>query len=106
MATSLDQKNLDSCSHIKLKNNLLLDNRFATIKKTIITRITQDLDNYMNYKFCVETTLLVCNLVENMVLATDNIDKQALVCEVFVEVFSITETEIATLKNTINFVSV
>ena len=105
MATTLDQKLLDSCSHIKLKNNLKIDNRFATIKRTIITRITTDLENYMNYKFCVETVLLACNLVENLVLPTDNIDKQALVCEVFVEVFSMTETEIATLKNTINFLS-
>ena len=94
---------LDLCSHIKLKNNLLLDNRFATVKRTIITRITTDLENYMNYKYCVETTLLVCNLVENLVLPTDNIDKQALVCEVFVEIFSMTEAEIVTLKNTINF---
>ena len=94
---------LDLCSHIKLKNNLLMDNRFATIKKTIITRITTDLENYMNYKYCVETVLLACNLVENLVLPTDNIDKQALICEIFVEIFSMTETEIITLKNTINF---
>ena len=103
MATTLDQKLLDSCSHIKLKNNLLIDNRFATIKKTIITRITTDLNDYMNYKYCIETVLLACNLLENLILPTDNFDKQALICEVFVDIFSMTEAEIAILKNTINF---
>ena len=94
---------LDLCSHIKLKNNLLMDNRFATIKKTVITRITTDLNDYMNYKYCVETVLLTTNLVENLVLPLDNIDKQALVCEIFVEIFSMTEAEITILKSTINF---
>ena len=94
---------LDLCSRVKLKNNLLLDSRYAIIKKSIITRITTDLPDYMNYKYDAETTLFVCTLVENLVRPSDCVDKQALVCDVYIEIFSLNEAEVAVLKGNINF---
>jgi hypothetical protein len=94
---------IDLCSHVRLKNNLLIDHRYATIKKGIITRITSDLPDYMNYKDCIETKLFVCTLVENMVLPSDIVDKQALVCDVYIEIFSLNEAEVNVLKSNINF---
>jgi hypothetical protein len=94
---------IDLCSHVRLKNNLLIDHRYSTIKKAIITRITSDLPDYMNYKFDAETTLFICTLVENMVLPSDVVDKQALVCDIYIEVFGMNEMEIMVLKSNINF---
>ena len=66
--------------HVQLKNNLLADTRYDDICNAIINRVS-NLPSYQQYKNCLETLLFACNLAENLVLSTDNIDKNMVVCE-------------------------
>jgi len=93
---------IDLALHVQLKNNLLADNRYNDVMTAIITRITQ-LPNFMNYRACLETLLFSCNLAENLVLSTDTIDKNMVVCDALTQVFNLTEAEVIIMKNSINF---
>ena len=93
---------IDLALHVKLKNNLLQDNRYNDVMTAIMTRISQ-LPNFQNYRACLETLLFACNLAENLVLSTDTIDKNMVVCDALTQVFNLTEPEIMIMKNSINF---
>ena len=93
---------IDLALHVKLKNNLLQDYRYNDVMTAIITRISQ-LPNFQNYRACLETLLFACNLAENLVLASDTIDKNMVVCDALTQVFNLTEPEIIIMKNSINF---
>ena len=88
--------------HVQLKNNLLADTRYDDICNAIINRVS-NLPSYQQYKNCLETLLFACNLAENLVLSTDNIDKNMVVCEALTKVFNLAEEEVAVMKSNINF---
>ena len=88
--------------HVQLKNNLLADTRYDDICNAIINRVS-NLPSYQQYKNCLETLLFACNLAENLVLSTDNIDKNMVVCEALSKVFNLAEEEVAVMKLSINF---
>ena len=88
--------------HVQLKNNLLADTRYDDICNAIINRVS-NLPSYQQYKNCLETLLFACNLAENLVLSTDNIDKNMVVCEALTKVFNMAEEEVAVMKSNINF---
>ena len=95
-------KPIDLCSQVQLKNNLFLDKRYDDVFNAITTRI-KELPNYQQYRNCIETLLFACNLAENLVLPTDNIDKSAIVIDALTKLFNLSEAEIATTKLNINF---
>ena len=93
---------IDLAHHVQLKNILLNDNRYNDVLSAIITRVSS-LPNYQNYRNCCETLLFSCNLAENLVLSTDTIDKNQVVCDALSQLFNFTELEIAIVKANINF---
>ena len=95
-------KPIDLCSQVQLKNNLFLDKRYDDVFTAITTRI-KELPNYQQYRNCIETLLFACNLAENLVLPTDNIDKSAIVIDALTKLFNLSEAEIATMRLSINF---
>jgi hypothetical protein len=87
---------------IPLKNSLLVHQKYNEALTLIVDRI-QKLPDHMNYRSDIECLLLICSLIEHIVIKGDGINKQKLCLECLNTIFNLSETEIETAKNSIEF---
>jgi hypothetical protein len=90
-------------SIIPLKNNLLVDATFHTVKSKIITRLNELGITDSKYKNDSEFLALVCNLIEHLIQKKDKINKRDLALDIIGTLFNTTEEEKAALGKNIDF---
>ena len=91
-------------SIIPLKNNLLVDSTYNSIKQKIIERIIHLGLQDHKYKSDNEFLTLICNLVENLVNKKDKISKKDLALDILTQIFNLNEDENAILSKNIDFI--
>lgn len=89
---------------VPLKNGLLIDCKYNEIKSLIMTRINQLGLTDAKYKLDPEFLCLAANLVENLVVKKDKIDKKALVIDIINTMFNLNDEELNLLSKNIDFV--
>ena len=90
-------------SLIPLKNNLLVDAKYNTVKQKIIERVVSLGLQDDKYKTDNEFLSLVCNLIENLVVKKDKVSKQDLAIDIINHLFNMTDEEKDILRKNINF---
>jgi len=90
-------------SIIPLKNNLLVDATFHTVKSKIITRLNELGITDAKYKNDSEFLTLVCNLIEHLIQKKDKINKRDLALDIIGTLFNTTEEEKAAIGKNIDF---
>jgi hypothetical protein len=90
-------------SLIPLKNNLLVDAKYNTVKQTIIERIVSLGLQDQKYKTDNEFLTLVCNLIENLITKKDKVSKQNLAIDILDHLFNLTDEEKETARKNIDF---
>jgi len=90
-------------SLIPLKNNLLVDAKYNTVKQTIIERIVSLGLQDQKYKTDNEFLSLVCNLIENLVSKKDKVSKQDLAIDILNHLFNLSDEEKDIIRKNIDF---
>ena len=91
-------------SIIPLKNNLLVDATFQTVKSKIITRLNELGITNAKYKNDSEFLTLICNLIEHLIIRKkDKINKRDLALDIIGTLFNTTEEEKAAIGKNIDF---
>ena len=90
-------------SLIPLKNNLLVDAKYNTVKQTIIERIISLGLQDAKYKTDNEFLSLVCNLIENLITKKDKVSKQNLAIDILDHLFNLTDEEKEIARKNIDF---
>jgi hypothetical protein len=90
-------------SLIPLKNNLLVDAKYNTVKQTIIERIVNLGLQDAKYKTDNEFLSLVCNLIENLITKKDKVSKQNLAIDILHHLFNLTDEEKEIARKNIDF---
>lgn len=90
-------------STISLRNNLLIDAKYAEAKNRIIQRVSDLGLASEKYKLDPEFLTLIANLAEHLVSKKDKVDKKTLVLDVFKTLFNTTDEEDGVLSKNIDF---
>jgi hypothetical protein len=90
-------------SIIPLKNNLLVDATFQTVKSKIISRINELGITDAKYKNDSEFLSLICNLIEHLIRKKDKINKRDLALDIIGTLFSMAAGEKEALGKNIDF---
>ena len=90
-------------SLIPLKNNLLVDAKYNTVKQKIIERVVSLGLQDEKYKTDNEFLSLICNLIENLVIKKDKISKSDLAIDILNHLFNLSDEEKDILRKNINF---
>ena len=91
-------------SIIPLKNNLLVDSTYNSIRLKIIERISHLGLTDQKYKDDNEFLTLICNLLENLVNKKDKISKKDLAIDILTQIFNLNEDEKPILSKNIDFI--
>lgn len=86
-----------------LKNKLNTHVVYHGLIKKIVDQICNEIPKFNDLKNNPELTLLICNLIENVVKKSDDVDKKQLVCDVLTTIFNLTPEEIEATKIEIQF---
>ena len=78
-------------SIIPLKNNLLVDSTYNSIKQKIIERVIHLGLQDHKYKDDNEFLTLICNLLENLVNKKDKVSKKDLAIDILTQIFNLNE---------------
>lgn len=89
---------------VPLKNNLLIDTTYNSVRDKIILRINELGLQDPKYKNDNEFLALICNLIENLVSKKDKINKKTLLIEIFKLMFNINEDETELLSKNVDFI--
>jgi hypothetical protein len=90
-------------SIIPLKNNLLVDATFQTVKAQIITRINELGITDAKYKNDSEFLALICNLIEHLIHKKDKINKRDLALDIISTLFNVSAEDREALGKNIDF---
>ena len=88
---------------IFLKNNLDKHNIYYNLIQAISNKILL-IPEFHRLKTEIELIKLICNIVENTAVKSQQIDKKQLVIDIFQRVFNLNAIEIELIKNGIEFI--
>lgn len=84
------------------KNELLANIKFNKLVEYIVKEI-QNIPEYEQFRNDLELIKLICNIIENKVVKKDEVDKKSAVVEGFKRSFNLSDNEIKSINNFIEF---